>query len=102
MVHSSCVGYEIVFSDDAKKDLKKLDRQIIVKILKKTKSLISPDPNSLNIKKLKSKFALYRLRAGDYRIVYCIKHETITVYFVAIGHRRDIYNVLDRRLGSII
>jgi mRNA interferase RelE/StbE len=102
MAHPSCVGYEIIFSDEAKKDLKKLEQKTISRIFKKTKSLISSKPDNLNIKKLKSKDHLYRLRAGDYRIIYAIKHNEIIVFIVALGHRKDIYNVLDRRLQKMM
>ncbi len=98
MVHPLCIGYKIVFSDDIKKDLKKLEQQTIRKIFKKIKDLNSPNLNTLNIKKLKSRFALYRLRTGNYRIIYSIKHKKIIVYIVAIGHRKDIYSILDKRL----
>ncbi len=36
---------------------------------------------------------------GDYRVVYCIKREKVIVYVVAVGHRKDIYSHLDRRLA---
>ena len=70
MVHPPCIGYAIIFTDEAKKDLKKLDKQIVLKILEKVKILASSKFESLNIKKLKSKNSLYRLRVGDYRVVY--------------------------------
>lgn len=102
MVHPPCLGYKIIFSDETKKDLKKLENQTISKIFKKVKDLTSVDSHNLNIKKLKTKAPLYRLRAVDYRIVYSIKHEKIVVYVVAIGHRKNIYDILDRRLKSLI
>ncbi|KKQ48558.1 MAG: hypothetical protein US69_C0019G0005 [candidate division TM6 bacterium GW2011_GWF2_38_10] len=98
MVHPPCIGYEIIFSDEAKKALKKLDDQIISKIFKKTKQLRSEQACALNIKKLKSKNNLYRLRVGDYRIIYSIEHAKVIIYIIDIGHRRDIYNKMDRRL----
>jgi mRNA interferase RelE/StbE len=102
MVHPPCVGYTIVFTDDAKKDLRRLEKQIISRIFEKVKELTSNKFGNLNIKKLKSKDHLYRLRMGDYRIVYCIKHVKIIVYVVAVGHRKDIYSNLDRRLVKTI
>ncbi|MFA6535338.1 MAG: type II toxin-antitoxin system RelE/ParE family toxin [Candidatus Babeliales bacterium] len=98
MVHPPCIGYTIFFTDDAKKDLRKLEKQIISRIFEKVKELTSNKSDNLNIKKLKSKDPLYRVRMGDYRIIYCIKHAKIIVYVVAIGHRKDIYSNLDRRL----
>lgn len=98
MIHPPCIGYTIIFTDDAKKDLRRLEKQIISRIFEKVKTLTSSKPDNLNIKKLKSKNDLYRLRMGDYRIVYCIKHEKIIIYVVAIGHRKDIYSSLNRQL----
>ena len=97
MVHPACIGYSLIFTDDAKKDLKRLDKQIISKILEKAKKLVLE--NNLNVKKLKSKVSLYRLRVGDFRVIYTIKREKIIVYIVAIGHRKDVYNNLNRRLS---
>lgn len=97
MVHAPCIGYAVIFSDEAKKDLKKLEKQTIAKIFKKVKALVSEVPDNLDIKKLKAQDSLYRLRAGDYRIIYCIKQKEICIQVVAVGHRKDIDNVLDRR-----
>lgn len=60
-----------------------------------------PEAGNLDTKKLKSKISLYRLRVGDFRVIYTIKREKIVVYVVAIGHRKDIYNNLDRRLARM-
>lgn len=101
-MHPPCTGYAIIFTDDAKKDLKKLQKQMVLRIFEKIKGLTSANPDNLNTKKLKSKFSLYRLRIGDYRIVYCIEHKKIIIYVVAVGHRKDIYSVLDRRMEKVI
>ncbi len=34
---------------------------------------------------------LYRIRVGDYRIVYQVRNQALTVLVVSIGHRRDVY-----------
>jgi mRNA interferase RelE/StbE len=99
MIHPLCVGYEIVLTDDAKKDLHRLERQAVTRILKKIRQLNSNNIDNLNIKKLKSKISLYRLKVGDYRVVYSIYHEVIIVNVVAVGHRKDIYDSLSRRLS---
>lgn len=97
-MHPPCVGYTVTFTEDAKKDLRKLEKQTIVKIFEKTKELISTQLDKLNIKKLKSKDSLYRLKVGDYRVVYCIRRAEIIVYVIAVGHRKDIYDRLNRRM----
>ena len=48
------------------------------------------------IKKIEGEDELYRLRAGDYRILYQVKGKVLLVLIVGIGHRRDIY----RRIGG--
>ncbi len=100
MVHPPCTEYTIIFSSDAKKDLKKLDPQKISKVFEKTRQLISSNTEHLNIKKIRSKVLLYRLRMGNYRIIYQLEHEKIIVHIVAIGHRKDIYTNLLRRIKN--
>lgn len=49
----------------------------------------NPRPNGC--KKLKGRTG-YRIRQGDYRVIYDVKDEIITVFILAAGHRRDIYD----------
>jgi mRNA interferase RelE/StbE len=97
MVHSSCEGFAIIFSDETKKDFKKLEQKTILKIFEKIKDLTSAKADNLDIKKLKTKTTLYRLRVGDYRVVYSIQKEKIIIYVVVVGHRKDVYGILERR-----
>jgi mRNA interferase RelE/StbE len=98
MVHPPCIGYAIIFTDDANKDLRCLNKKTIARIFEKTKELTSTTSEHLPIKKLKSKISLYRLKVGDYRIIYHLIHDKIIVYIVAVGHRKNIYANLNRRL----
>jgi mRNA interferase RelE/StbE len=43
------------------------------------------------VKKLKGAEELYRLRVGDYRVIYAIQDEELLVIVVSAGHRRDVY-----------
>jgi len=38
----------------------------------------------------------FRIRQGDYRIVYSVQDDELTIWIVTIGHRRDIYRKLDK------
>lgn len=49
------------------------------------------DPRPHGVKKLRGAVDLYRIRVGDYRIVYQIEQRIITVTVVRIGHRREVY-----------
>jgi mRNA interferase RelE/StbE len=48
------------------------------------------------VKKIEGEDEIYRVRVGDYRILYQIKGKILLVLIVRIGHRRDIY----RRIGG--
>ena len=52
---------------------------------------LATDPRPSGVKKLGGAEDLYRLRSGDYRVIYLIEDRIITVTVVRVGHRRDIY-----------
>ena len=93
MVQASFRDYTIIFSRSAEKFLETLDMQTRQRILEKIRELKTNNVN-LDIKKLKSKYDLHRLRVGTFRVVYSIQHKQIVIYIVAIGHRKDIYQRL--------
>jgi len=82
------------FSDNAVKDLKKIEKQEAERIRKKINDYIK-SPLSVEIIKLKGYEDLYRIRRGDYRIVFKITDNQIKVmYIMRIQHRREVYNDL--------
>jgi mRNA interferase RelE/StbE len=52
---------------------------------------LSDDPRPSGCKKLKGRNA-YRVRKGDYRIIYEILDSVLVIDVIAVGHRRDIYD----------
>lgn len=52
---------------------------------------LADDPLPPGVKKLKNSDGLYRVRVSDYRIIYRIEQEILTVLVVKIGHRREVY-----------
>ena len=52
---------------------------------------LSNDPRPLGCEKLKDRSALWRIREGDYRIIYTINEQELLVTVVKVGHRRDVY-----------
>jgi mRNA interferase RelE/StbE len=52
---------------------------------------LADDPLPPGVKKLKNSDGLYRVRVNDYRIIYRIEQEILTVLVVKIGHRREVY-----------
>ncbi len=52
---------------------------------------LADDPLPPGVKKLRNSDGLYRVRVSDYRIIYRIEQEILTVLVVKIGHRREVY-----------
>ena len=52
---------------------------------------LADDPLPPGVKKLTNSDGLYRVRVSDYRIVYRIEQDILTVLIVKIGHRREVY-----------
>lgn len=85
------LNYRVEIAESAMRALSKIQKRDRLKILEKIDTL-EQDPSPTGSVKLKGyKEALYRIRSGDYRIVYSIKQEVLIVLVVDIGHRREIY-----------
>jgi mRNA interferase RelE/StbE len=78
-----------LFRSSVYKDLRKIPRNDLKKILAKIKSL-GHDPRLHGCEKL-STLERYRIRHGNYRIVYSIQDDESTIYIVKISHRKDSY-----------
>lgn len=53
--------------------------------------LLADDPRLNDVKKLKGYNAAYRIRVGDYRIIYNIKDRELIVLLLSVSHRKDAY-----------
>lgn len=83
--------YRILITSKAKKDFQKLDPEIQIRI---TKAILKLETNRTpqQFKPLIGKdIAEYRLRIGDYRVLYDIDDKEKVVLILRIGHRRNIY-----------
>ncbi len=81
--------HRIEIKKSAAKELQKIARKDRIRIIEKIRSL-SSNPAPSGSKKL-SGGNKYRVRQGDYRILYEIFESTITIVVVRIAHRRDVY-----------
>lgn len=84
-------SYKVVVSQEALNEIESIDRRndrtrIIERIRK-----LAENPRPQGSKKLKGPFERYRLRQGDYRILYEIRDEILIVTVVYVGHRKDVY-----------
>jgi len=74
----------------AAKDLRGIDRKWIPRIVAAIETLES-DPRPPGCKKLVGSDHTYRVRIGDYRVIYDIHDATLIILVVRIRHRRDVY-----------
>jgi mRNA interferase RelE/StbE len=83
--------YKITFKNSAYKELERLPKSTVRKIAVAIDGL-EVDPRPVGVKKLKdSSEDLYRIRVGDYRVIYTINDGVKIVTILRIGHRKDIY-----------
>lgn len=82
-------AYRIEIKRSAAKELERIQRKDRDRIVEKIRSL-SSDPRPPQAKKLSGE-EKYRIRQGDYRILYQIQEEIVMIVIVKIGHRRDVY-----------
>jgi mRNA interferase RelE/StbE len=82
-------SYEIVFKASVAKDLRPIPNRDVKRILARI-DLLATEPRPAQAIKLSGE-EKYRLRQGNYRILYTINDLIITVTIVKIGHRRDVY-----------
>ncbi len=78
--------YRVYFRESVRKDLERIPKRDLGRILHRIEALVS-DPRPVGCEKLSAQ-EKYRLRQGDYRIVYSIQDRELTVWVVRIGHRR--------------
>lgn len=85
-------SYEIVFSKVAAKDLRHLPNDVIKRVIAKARELRDV-PRPPGCKRLVGeKEDLWRVRIGNYRIIYTIEDSICIIDIRRIGHRRNIYN----------
>ena len=81
--------YKVYFKESVEKDFSAIPKKDLQKILRRIEAL-TQDPRPQGHEKLTGQ-ERYRVRQGNYRIVYSIRDTEFMVWVVKIGHRRDIY-----------
>ncbi len=81
--------YKIFFRESVSKDFLKIPKKDLQKILSNIKKL-GEDPHRPGSEKLTGQ-DLYRLRQGNYRILYSIQDKQLTIWVIKVGHRKNIY-----------
>lgn len=82
-------AYRVEFKPSARKELEALPRRDAVRVATRIASL-AQDPRPMGVEKLAGAATAYRVRVGDYRILYEIVDEVLVVTVIRIGHRREV------------
>ena len=83
--------YSIFIEKSAQKDRAKIPQKDRIRIIKSIEEL-SRNPRPAKSKKLTGRDA-WRIRVGDYRVIYEIYDVRLLILIVVIGHRKDIYKI---------
>ncbi len=82
--------YTVRFSPRAQRDLRGLPAQIVQRILPRIEELAT-EPRPQGAKKLSGTQHIWRIRIGDYRVIYLVEDTIKLVEIRKAGHRKDIY-----------
>jgi mRNA interferase RelE/StbE len=84
------MAYSIAFAKAAKRQFDKLPRPA-QRRLGDVIAALAVDPRPPGVVKLTGEDRLYRVRSGDYRIIYQVEDERLLILVVKVGHRREVY-----------
>ena len=82
--------YHVQFAPSAARSLAKLERSFQRRIARRLDALVY-EPRPKGSEKLRGAAGRYRIRVGDYRIIYDIEDDELLILILRVGHRRDIY-----------
>jgi len=82
--------YQVEIAPAAKRQIKKLAQPIQKLIIERLEELAT-DPRPPGVLKMEGEESFYRVRVGDYRIIYEIQDQALLIVVVKVGHRGDVY-----------
>ena len=83
-------AYRIEWRSSALRELKRIDRQAVPRVIQAVERLVE-DPFAAGARKLQAAEHTYRLRVGEYRVVYEVVAARLAVVIIRVRHRRDAY-----------
>ncbi len=81
--------YKVKVKKSAEKELRKIPKKELIKIIDQIRSL-ADNPHPPGSKKLTNQ-EKYRIRIGNYRVLYNVEDEILTIFVIKVGHRKEIY-----------
>lgn len=86
------MSWKVVYKASVKKDLKKISKDIQYIIRRAIEDKLMDDPLKFGTPLRKNLKGYFKLRVGDYRIIYSISKKSVTVHVIKIGHRKEFYD----------
>ncbi len=83
--------YRIEWKASVLKELKRIDKTIVPRIVDTVQSLAS-NPRPSGVRKIKGSSRLFRVRVANYRVVYEVIDEKLLIHIVRVRHRKDVYS----------
>lgn len=85
-------GYEVIYLAPAEKFFKKHPKKLSSSVFHKINEVsINPFASNINLTKLKDPLSGYRLRVGDFRVIYILDTKTQRLVVTKIDHRSSVY-----------
>ncbi len=81
--------FQVILPKSVQKELDRLPDEMANRILARLAGL-ETNPRPADVKKLKGREA-WRIRVGDYRVIYEIHDRVLQIIVITVGHRREIY-----------
>ena len=84
-------GYRLIIKPSASKELQSItDKDTLLRLIERIK-LLQVQPRPSGSEKLAGRLSLYRVRQGNYRVIYSVDDQSHVVDIIKVGHRRDVY-----------
>ncbi|MGF1646104.1 MAG: type II toxin-antitoxin system RelE/ParE family toxin [Kineosporiaceae bacterium] len=90
---TSSPPFRVRYDPRVAKDLRKLDRTVARRIAAAVDELAS-QPRPAGVRRLTGATDLWRIRVGDYRVVYTVRDAELLVLVVRVAHRKQVYRDL--------
>ena len=84
-------SYKIEWKRSAAKELRTLPRDVVERILKAVEHL-SIEPYPSGVRKLVGAVHTYRIREGNYRVIYTVTASSLVIEIIRVGHRKGVYD----------
>ena len=84
--------WKIVYKKSVQKDLKKILKDIKYIIKRAIEEKLMTDPLKFSLPLRRNLKGFMKLRVGDFRIIYTVEEEKVTVHVIKVGHRKNVYD----------